>query len=765
MSRSFLLSLTLTLTLVMIPHCAVASPHISPRLAYQARHVAPGKTHFQGSIRFTTKPAPEDFDRLRRLGVSFLEEPDRSPLGSSTVFPARIPFTALSDLKEHEGLASVEPCWRPGLRPQLASARPQMQADQAWSVASPLGGGLGGRGVTIADFDTGVNQFHSQFFALSGDEYAWLDMNSNGEPDAGDGVDLDGDGLLGTGEALATWEVLKTHTLGNDALRFDTDFDLLFNDANGNGVRDSGPPLFNEDSPCFGELLFLADDVDGDTYLDPAEHLLALGSSRIRSMLHHDGSVYRRGDNLMAAPGDTWGHGTMVSGILGGGWQCRHAAAGVAPEAELIHIIQDVDDNFTPVEWGLAWGVAEGADVFLFEFGSWIWEYLDGSSNLEIMINEYSAENGVIIVIPAGNLRSGSLHCRFPGNQEQALDDCSRYSEIWCTFLWTDPVALDLTLIPQFSIPRALPLDGSTIDHEGTLVYSNFSISPRGTRRIDLHLARSPGKRQLADSFILDFSGSSTQIHGFMADENWGFGSRAEWREGTDESYTVCWPATADSGLVVGSYDNTTDGDIMYYSSRGPRLDGRALLDIAAPGALVYAPSPYNDFNFTEFGGTSAATPFVAGAAALLKELIPDLDGARFRKAMAAGAGHDQHTGITTLWGAGKLRLGDALVGLLSAAAEAPPAAALSLRINPNPANPRTTIGFRQDREGPASLRIFDLHGAEVWNREMPPSPPGWRQVAWSGRSVDGRPVASGIYLVHVRQGDRVGVGKLAIIK
>jgi len=744
-----------------------AEVHVDGRITWAAARDTETSAFFMGSLRFTDRPGEQEFQILSDLGVQFFDY-GRGRVGSRTIYPAKIPFAAVDRLKALDFLISIESA-RQRRTPPLAEARPQVEADQAWQVPAPGGGTLSGAGVTVCDIDTGVNYLHSNFFQLSGETFDWLDVDMSGTFNAGDAVDLDDDGIADAGEDLLWRESAGTGDYGNIGSLYDTDLDFLYNDANGNYSRDYGPPTFGESDPCYGERIFLTDDTNANSRLDVGETLLALGQTRIRAIYNRDGSIHRRGIDLLTSEMDTWGHGAQVSGIFGGGWVGLHAMSGMAPGIESLHVDYDFASEppfLLPIEAGLAWAVGEGADIVLIEDGEWVWEYLDGSSNVEIMINEYAADDGIIFIVPAGNLATGHMHTHFSSSAGEVLHADASHTILWPCFLWRNvsaPFALSVT--PPGEATVKVPADGTSIVTPGYRIYSNLSVSPRGTYRLDLRMSTYPGGGSVGGDWAFDFAGSARDIHGYFGENSFSWISAGYWVNSESEDYTVTWPGTADSAITVTAYTVAFDGDIDTYSGWGPRIDEQPIVDIAAPGRTVYSVSPWNWGDFSSFAGTSGAGPFVAGAAALLKELVPDLDSGQCRYYLRAGAQKDAYTTDPDRWGAGKLRIYSSIARILTAVEEIPRYPELALEAYPNPFNPSTTIRFNLPESGSAQLRIFDVTGREIWNRELNADMPGWQEIGWDGRNRDGINVASGIYFAHVKQAGKYAAMKLTLVR
>jgi len=99
--------------------------------------------------------------------------------------------------------------------------------------------------------------------------------------------------------------------------------------------------------------------------------------------------------------------------------------------------------------------------------------------------------------------------------------------------------------------------------------------------------------------------------------------------------YTIQSPGCAKNAMTVGACDN--NNSIAGFSSRGPNSNNFEIKpDVIAPGVNIYSSVPNNSFQ--TMSGTSMATPHVAGAAALLKQIHPEWTPKQIKSALMGTA-------------------------------------------------------------------------------------------------------------------------------
>ena len=230
-------------------------------------------------------------------------------------------------------------------------------------------------------------------------------------------------------------------------------------------------------------------DDNQNNVLDLGEKLVTLGTSKIAGTMNTGAIARNRGVDLMESDQDTHGHGTAVCGILAGNSAWRHRFAGIAPDAEILlgNVFSDV-----PLSVLIPWARSMGADAMLYEFGSFIYEFLDGSSLDEELI---SIEHQTIVqVTPSGNLGRGAKHAVATVADADSIvltisvpSISPKITNLWGTTLWRTqidalefrlktPLGSEFTVVPGNQFPDAY------------YVWADFSTSSRGTQKFDFYV-------------------------------------------------------------------------------------------------------------------------------------------------------------------------------------------------------------------------------------------------------------------------------------
>jgi subtilisin family serine protease len=410
----------------------------------------------------------------------------------------------------------------------------------------------------------------------------------------------------------------------------------------------------------------------------------------------------------------------------------------------------------------MTWAQAEGANIMLVEDGEWVWEYLDGSSNEEIMINEFAA-SGITQVMPAGNLTGGAMQKTMMVNASDSLTATftgGSSTSVWPSIRWMGGIS-DVVVKLQVGASTfiTLPGDGSTITIGTKSVYTNRSVSSRGTVMMIVYIASSGSTTY--NLRVVNATVSQKRIEGMLGDDGFSWSGLARWSAPT-ENNTATWPSTADSAIGVAAYKSKSNNtDINSFSGRGTRVDGARTVDVAAPGSTVY--SIGLNTTYTAFGGTSSAGPHVAGAAALILQADTTLRHRNVRALLRAGAITDQYTGTVpnTTWGFGKLRIANSINLITTGVDEWTEPASFILDQNfPNPFNPATTIQFDLPVSDHVKLVVYDMLGREVRTLLDERLSAGQHSVRFEAEDV-----STGVYIYRLSIGATFVTRKMVLLK
>ena len=309
----------------------------------------------------------------------------------------------------------------------------------------------------------------------------------------------------------------------------------------------------------------------------------------------------------------------------------------VAPEADLYFAAYQTDaEQRQAVDWLLA----QGVKIINHSAGS---QYgpMDGSGPGAQLVDQV-VEGGVLWVNASGNSGDGHYRGTFTDKDNDGLHEFAKSKE---TMGFNPDGFTSITLNWDDWTNQTEDYSLLVFDNNGNLIASSENAQ------------NGPGS-DAAEEVRYNFPDSGPYWVAFRAEHVtrpavFDFYIHTAALQYVTPEYSITTPADARRALTVGATYWSTD-EIEPFSSQGPTHDGRVKPDISAPDGMSSTTYSKNGFS-----GTSASSPHVAGAAALVLQAHPEFgpnDIIAFLEGRAQDLGK---SGSDPVFGYGRLWLGD----------------------------------------------------------------------------------------------------------
>ena len=482
-------------------------------------------------------------------------------------------------------------------------------------------------------------------------------------------------------------------------------------------------------------------------------------------------------DQLIEAQCDTFGlygygtHGSHVAGIAAGKGVNNGTYQGQAPKANLLLASFLLGENawLDAVAWMKQVAEAEGKRLVInSSWGMYTFSNLDGTSLLSQAINRYS-DDGIVFVTSGGN--NGDANCHIsktftPESPDTLRTVATYYSEgvgqaliLWgeegCDFDAAFGIYKNGAMVTSDFFSTAdsgsgrtgyVVIENDTIGYDVMWEHSNFN---NHTPHILMNVDKVSG-----DQLRLFVTATNGTVHAWNICNlenhagNMGMdftdGGMASYSRG-DRLYGVGEPGCAAKAITVAAHNadkilssgTYKEGDIAYFSSRGPLPNGMHKPEISAPGVNVisslssFTTESYpakkvvmyggRKYIFAEMSGTSMSSPAVTGIVALILQANPTLTVDEIRDILFTTARNDTRTGnihqsgtIDNTWGWGKADAYAAVTEALSRLSiDNLSKTHIPMVLFPNPTRNRLTIISTQCPS--SKITIYSHDGRTVW--------------------------------------------------
>jgi minor extracellular serine protease Vpr len=353
-----------------------------------------------------------------------------------------------------------------------------------------------------------------------------------------------------------------------------------------------------------------------------------------------------------ASPADGYGHGTHVGGIIAADTSLGHPVTqpetgygpsllnGVAPKSFLYgyKVLSDAGSGLNAsVVLGIDQAVADNAHILNLSLGS----NNDDPESAESVALANAMAAGHFVAVAAGNAGPGYStigtpatrqepltvgSSTDPGNNQYYVNDRADTRRLAINLMANSPTPPTTNPIEALYVHVGLgcsPADYAT----KASVIGRIALIQRGvctfTAKKELAQVSGAVAAIIYNNVAGNFSGTMTRSRIVVAALSDVDGQHLV-------THTNSTSGLSSHTLQFDPSFDTRVGQISGFSSRGPTDDYRIKPDIVAPGDSVTSSVPqvastlFDPSGYAEAGGTSMATPHMAGAAALMRQAHPD---------------------------------------------------------------------------------------------------------------------------------------------
>lgn len=334
---------------------------------------------------------------------------------------------------------------------------------------------------------------------------------------------------------------------------------------------------------------------------------------------------------------DLSGHGTGVAGIAcGNGRASNGRNRGVASESNMIIVKLGAP---TPLSFPNTTQLMQGIDFCIrnairigqpiavnVSFGNNYGSH-DGRSLLEYYINDIANLWKSNIVIGSGNEGATARHTNgFVQNRSNQIIELavSEYERTFNLQLWknyNDIMSIEITSPSNVTVGPIREIQGTqsfVVDNTRVLFYYGEPIPFNKAQEIYFEFI--PVMERVATGiWKIRLNGENIVVgnYDFWLPAGNAISEETRFLRPTPD-VTLTIPSTTFRAITVGAYDGSTDS-YANFSGRGFTRDGETIKpDIVAPGVDITSTAPNS--SYSTYTGTSFATPFVTGSAAMLMQ-------------------------------------------------------------------------------------------------------------------------------------------------